>query len=63
MQGGIVDAGRSRDDAPVAMHGEGLATVAEFVVEPCDTVPFVLTYSPSHLPGPPGVAPRAALSR
>ncbi|HEY5677184.1 MAG TPA: glycoside hydrolase family 15 protein, partial [Myxococcales bacterium] len=36
----------------VATHGEGLSTVAEFEVGPGDRVPFVLTWSPSHLPRP-----------
>ncbi|MBR1245650.1 glycoside hydrolase family 15 protein [Bradyrhizobium sp. AUGA SZCCT0169] len=39
---------------PVATRGEDLTTVAEFEVGEGDTVPFVLTYGPSHLavPGP-----------
>jgi GH15 family glucan-1,4-alpha-glucosidase len=35
---------------PVETHGEGLATVAEFVVAKGARIPFVLTWNPSHLP-------------
>lgn len=34
---------------PVPTHGENLKTVAEFTVHEGESVPFVLTYSPSHL--------------
>jgi GH15 family glucan-1,4-alpha-glucosidase len=37
---------------PVATHGEDLTTVAEFEVSAGDSVPFVLTYGPSHLKVP-----------
>ena len=39
---------------PVDVHGEELSTVSEFIVEPGDRVPFVLTWFPSHeaLPDP-----------
>jgi GH15 family glucan-1,4-alpha-glucosidase len=39
---------------PVETRGENLTTVAEFEVKAGETVPFVLTYGPSHLvpPGP-----------
>jgi len=37
---------------PVETHGEDLMTVAEFLVEPGDRVPFVLTWRESHLPEP-----------
>src|SRR5215813_6350472 len=35
---------------PIATHGEGLRTVAEFTVSPGGRIPFVLTWNPSHLP-------------
>jgi hypothetical protein len=38
--------------SPVPMHGQDLATVADFEVVAGQRVPFVLTYSPSHLPRP-----------
>jgi GH15 family glucan-1,4-alpha-glucosidase len=38
--------------AGVPVHGEGLTTVAEFVVRPGDRVPFVLTWHPSHESAP-----------
>ncbi len=38
---------------PVETRGEDLHTVAEFVVEPGDRVPFVLTWRESHLEPPP----------
>ncbi len=37
---------------PVECHGQDLTTVAEFMVEPGDRVPFVLTWRESHLPPP-----------
>ena len=37
---------------PVATHGEGLTTVAEFAVAEGDQVPFVLTWGSSHEPLP-----------
>jgi GH15 family glucan-1,4-alpha-glucosidase len=38
--------------AGVPVHGEGLTTVAEFVVRPGDRVPFILTWHPSHQSAP-----------
>ncbi len=40
---------------PVETHGEGLTTVADFVVSEGQQVPFVLIWHPSHLPVPEGV--------
>jgi len=37
---------------PVAVHGKGLASIADFSVSAGDRVPFVLTSHPSHLPEP-----------
>jgi GH15 family glucan-1,4-alpha-glucosidase len=37
---------------PVELRGEDLTTVGEFTVSAGEAVPFVLTYSPSHLPVP-----------
>ena len=42
---------------PVETHGENLATRADFVVEPGDRTPFVLTWRPSHLPPPEPIDP------
>jgi GH15 family glucan-1,4-alpha-glucosidase len=47
---------------PVAMQGEADATVARFNVAAGERVPFVLTYSPSHLPSPAPVDADAALA-
>jgi GH15 family glucan-1,4-alpha-glucosidase len=47
---------------PVTLVGQNLTTVGEFVVEAGETVPFVLTYSPSHLPPPEPLDPEAALA-
>jgi GH15 family glucan-1,4-alpha-glucosidase len=47
---------------PVALRGEDLKTVGEFVVSAGQMVPFVLTYSPSHLPPPGRLDTQAALS-
>jgi GH15 family glucan-1,4-alpha-glucosidase len=38
--------------APVHMRGEDLKTVGDFTVRAGDRLPFVLTYSPSHLEPP-----------
>jgi GH15 family glucan-1,4-alpha-glucosidase len=37
---------------PAPLRGEGKRTLSEFTVEAGQTVPFVLTYTPSHLPDP-----------
>ena len=37
---------------PVETRGEDLTTVADFEVGEGETIPFVLTYGPSHLPVP-----------
>ncbi len=46
---------------PVEMRGENMTTVADFEVGEGETVPFVLTYGPSHLPVPDSINPAAAL--
>jgi GH15 family glucan-1,4-alpha-glucosidase len=46
---------------PVDVRGKDLTTVAEFDVAAGDTIPFVLTYGPSHLPPPHHIDPGAAL--
>jgi len=46
---------------PVETRGENLTTVAEFEVGEGETVPFVLTYGPSHLPVPKPIDPAYAL--
>lgn len=46
---------------PVTLRGEDMKTVGEFSVAAGQTVPFVLTYSPSHLPVPAPVDAEAAL--
>ena len=46
---------------PAPLHGEDLKTVGEFMVAAGDTVPFVLSYGPSHLPPPRPVDPERAL--
>jgi GH15 family glucan-1,4-alpha-glucosidase len=48
---------------PVDMHGEDLRSIADFVVNEGETIPFTLTYSPSHLPPPRAVAAQAALEQ
>lgn len=47
---------------PVATRGEDMTTVAEFVVSEGDSVPFVLTYGPSHLPVPAAIRAENALA-
>jgi GH15 family glucan-1,4-alpha-glucosidase len=46
----------------VPFEGKDLTTVAEFTVAEGDTVPFVLTYAPSHLPPPQSVNAHKALA-
>ena len=46
---------------PVETRGEDMTTVADFEVGEGDTVPFVLTYGPSHLPVPKPIDPAHAL--
>jgi GH15 family glucan-1,4-alpha-glucosidase len=47
---------------PVALVGEDLKTVGTFVVSKGQTVPFVLTYGPSHRAPPRAIDPMAALA-
>jgi len=47
---------------PVPLRGENLTTAGEFTVMAGQTVPFVLTYAPSHLPLPHPVDAAAALA-
>ncbi len=46
---------------PVETRGEDMTTVADFWVEEGKTVPFVLTYGPSHLDPPESINPAQAL--
>ena len=46
---------------PIKLHGQDLKTVGDFTVAAGQTVPFVLTYAPSHLPPPPPIDPALAL--
>jgi len=46
---------------PVETRGEDLTTVAGFEVSEGETIPFVLTYGPSHLPLPKPINPAQAL--
>jgi GH15 family glucan-1,4-alpha-glucosidase len=46
---------------PVETHGKDLTTVADFEVGEGETIPFALTYGPSHLPLPKPIDPSYAL--
>ncbi|HEY1615260.1 MAG TPA: glycoside hydrolase family 15 protein [Rhizomicrobium sp.] len=46
---------------PAPLHGENMRTRGEFVLREGETVPFVLTHSPSHLPAPLSLSVEAAL--
>ena len=46
---------------PAQTRGEDLTTVSDFEVKAGQTVPFVLTYGPSHLEPPPPIDPELAL--
>jgi len=47
---------------PVRLFGKNLTTVGAFTVSRGETIPFVLTYSPSHLPPPPPLDPTETLA-
>ncbi len=47
---------------PVASQLRDVAAIAAFDVVAGDTVPFVLSYAPSHQPPPPPIDPHAALA-
>ena len=46
---------------PVELRGEHFTTVADFTVAKGQTIPFVMTHGPSHLPPPRSINPRRAL--
>src|SRR6266852_3148372 len=46
---------------PVHLKGQNMRTVGEFTVAAGETVPFVLTYAPSHVPPPAPLNPETAL--
>ena len=46
---------------PVTLCGENFKTAAMFTIAKGETMPFVLSYGPSHLPVPEPVDPEAAL--
>jgi GH15 family glucan-1,4-alpha-glucosidase len=46
---------------PVETRGKDMTTVADFEVSEGETIPFVLTYGPSHLPLPAPINPAQAL--
>jgi GH15 family glucan-1,4-alpha-glucosidase len=47
---------------PVHVRGKDMTTVGEFTISRGETIPFVLTYSPSHLPLPNPVDATGALA-
>jgi GH15 family glucan-1,4-alpha-glucosidase len=49
-------------DSDVPVHGEGLSTVGEFSVGAGETVGFVISWGPSHLPPPTPIDSRKALT-
>ncbi len=48
---------------PVETRGEDMTTVADFEVSAGETIPFVLTYGPSHLSVPKAINPTLALQQ
>jgi GH15 family glucan-1,4-alpha-glucosidase len=48
---------------PVHLRGKDMTTVGEFAISRGETIPFVLTYSRSHLPMPNPVDPTGALAQ
>jgi GH15 family glucan-1,4-alpha-glucosidase len=49
-------------DTPILTRGRDLTTIAEFEVTAGSTIPFVLTYSPSHTAAPGPIDPESALT-
>jgi GH15 family glucan-1,4-alpha-glucosidase len=47
---------------PMETRGEDMTTVADFVVNAGETIPFVLSHQASHLPDLPGIDPGKALA-
>ncbi|HTV37640.1 MAG TPA: glycoside hydrolase family 15 protein [Xanthobacteraceae bacterium] len=47
---------------PVRVYGKGMTTVGEFTINRGETIPFVLTYSPSHQPMPEPIDASGALA-
>ena len=47
---------------PVRLQGRDLRTIAEFDSVAGETIPFVLTHGPSHLPPPQAIDPEASLT-
>src|SRR4051812_265653 len=47
---------------PVEIHGEAMTTVSEFVLEPGQRIPFVLTWFPSHEQLPRAIDAEVALA-
>jgi GH15 family glucan-1,4-alpha-glucosidase len=52
-----------RVHTPIALRGKDFRTAGEFEVSEGQTVPFVLTWTPSHCPAPPRFDPLDALRR
>lgn len=48
---------------PAPLKGVDLTTVSEFTVEAGQTIPFVLSFGPSHRRAPPAIDPQRALSK
>jgi GH15 family glucan-1,4-alpha-glucosidase len=46
---------------PAPLRGQAMTTVSDFTVAAGETVPFVLSYGPSHKPAPGAIDPFAAL--
>jgi len=46
---------------PIHLKGQNLTTIGNFTVSEGEMIPFVLTYSSSHLPPPAPLEPRSAL--
>jgi GH15 family glucan-1,4-alpha-glucosidase len=49
-------------NTPVHLHGRGMTTVGEFTISRGEAIPFVLSYSPSHLPLPKPIDVSSALA-
>jgi GH15 family glucan-1,4-alpha-glucosidase len=49
-------------NTPVHLRGRDMTTIGEFTVSRGETIPFVLSYAPSHLPLPKPIDPGGALA-
>jgi GH15 family glucan-1,4-alpha-glucosidase len=58
----IAGADALRFRSPIALHGESMKTVGDFTVAAGERVPFILSWTPSHMPEPGAIDPYRSLT-